>query len=64
MSPPTASDNLKGNLSEAGSHLKSAASAASEAIKAGATHVVVGRPISRALNPAASFAALCAELEG
>jgi len=36
---------------------------ASEAIKAGATHVVVGRPISRALNPAASFAALCAELE-
>ena len=36
---------------------------ASEAIKAGATHVVVGRPISRALNPAASFAALCAELD-
>lgn len=37
---------------------------AAKAIEAGATRVVVGRPISRALNPAISFAALCAELDG
>jgi orotidine-5'-phosphate decarboxylase len=33
-----------------------------QAIGAGATHVVIGRPISRALNPAAAFAAVRAEL--
>lgn len=33
-----------------------------QAIEAGATHVVIGRPISRALNPAAVFAAVRAEL--
>jgi ElaB/YqjD/DUF883 family membrane-anchored ribosome-binding protein len=36
MNQPTATDTVKGNLSEAGSHLKSAASAASEAIKGAA----------------------------
>jgi len=35
---------------------------AAQAIGAGATHVVVGRPISRASNPADAFAALRAEL--
>ena len=34
----------------------------SQAIGAGATHVVIGRPISRASNPAAVFAAVRAEL--
>ncbi|PIF77370.1 orotidine-5'-phosphate decarboxylase [Variovorax sp. 54] len=33
-----------------------------QAIEAGATHVVIGRPISRASNPAAVFAAVRAEL--
>ncbi len=35
-----------------------------QAIGAGATHVVIGRPISRALNPAAVFAEVRAELLG
>jgi orotidine-5'-phosphate decarboxylase len=38
------------------------AATARQAIDAGATHVVVGRPISRASNPAETFAAICAEL--
>jgi orotidine-5'-phosphate decarboxylase len=35
---------------------------AAQAIDAGATHVVVGRPIARAPNPADAFAAMRAEL--
>ncbi|KLN57400.1 orotidine-5'-phosphate decarboxylase [Variovorax paradoxus] len=35
---------------------------AAQAIDAGATHVVVGRPISRASNPAEAFASMRAEL--
>lgn len=38
------------------------AAAPSQAIGAGATHVVIGRPISRAPDPAAVFAAVRAEL--
>ena len=41
-------------------HARAATTA--QAIAAGATHVVIGRPISRALNPAAVFAAVHAEL--
>ncbi|MEL1265515.1 hypothetical protein [Pseudoxanthomonas putridarboris] len=37
MNNPTATDTVKANLSEAGSHLKSAASAATEAIKGAAS---------------------------
>ena len=45
---------------ERGDHARSAT--ASQAIDAGATHVVIGRPITRAPNPAAAFAAVHAEL--
>ena len=36
MNNPTATDEMKSNLGEAGSHLKSAAAAASEAIRGAA----------------------------
>lgn len=45
---------------EQGDHARAATP--SQAIGAGATHVVIGRPISRSLNPAAVFAAVCTEL--
>jgi orotidine-5'-phosphate decarboxylase len=32
-------------------------------VAAGATRLVIGRPISGAANPAAAFAACCAELD-
>ena len=35
-----------------------------QAIAAGASQLVIGRPISAAADPAAAFAACCAELEG
>jgi len=35
-----------------------------EAIGAGATHLVVGRSISRSADPAASFAAICSQIAG
>ncbi len=34
-----------------------------EAIRAGATHLVVGRSISRSADPAASFAAICDQID-
>ncbi len=34
------------------------------AVAAGASQLVIGRPISRATDPAAAFAACCAELQG
>ena len=45
---------------ERSDHARAASPA--QAIEAGATHVVIGRPISHALNPAAVFASVCAEL--
>jgi orotidine-5'-phosphate decarboxylase len=38
--------------------------APAQAISAGASQLVIGRPISAAPDPAAAFAACCAELEG
>jgi orotidine-5'-phosphate decarboxylase len=35
-----------------------------KAIAAGASQLVIGRPISAAADPAAAFAACCAELQG
>jgi orotidine-5'-phosphate decarboxylase len=35
-----------------------------QAIHAGASQLVIGRPISAAPDPAAAFAACCADLEG
>lgn len=46
--------------SEKNDHARSATAA--QAFEAGATHVVVGRPISRAPDPALAFAAMRAEL--
>ena len=34
----------------------------SEAVRAGSTHLVIGRSIARATNPAATFAAICAQV--
>ena len=35
-----------------------------EAIAAGASQLVIGRPISKAVNPSAAFAICCSELQG
>ncbi|MXW18468.1 MAG: orotidine-5'-phosphate decarboxylase, partial [Gemmatimonadetes bacterium] len=37
---------------------------ASEAFAAGATHIVVGRPVTRATDPAAAFARFAADARG
>ena len=34
-----------------------------EAVQAGATHLVIGRSIARALDPAATFSAICSQVE-
>jgi orotidine-5'-phosphate decarboxylase len=36
----------------------------SQAIRAGATHLVIGRSITRAVNPIAAFASICSEVVG
>ena len=37
---------------------------AGEAFAAGATHIVVGRPVTRAADPAAAFARIAADARG
>lgn len=43
---------------------QSRAATPADAVRAGATHIVVGRPVTRAADPAAAFAAIVEEVRG